>query len=230
MDIPPIKISVVIVAGGSGRRMGGEIPKQFLLLGGKEIIVHSVERFRKAIPCADIYIALGEGMEGHWARAARRHGLENCILCKGGPTRFHTVANSLAVMPECDVVLVHDAVRPLVDEKVIEGVVKTALRDGAAVPAVIPVDSFRVCEGGDGSRPVDRNLLRAVQTPQGFRYHILSQAYRRPCRESFTDDAQVVEGAGHKISLCDGSPLNIKLTYPGDIPAAEAILLTQNDQ
>ncbi|MCC8036055.1 MAG: 2-C-methyl-D-erythritol 4-phosphate cytidylyltransferase [Rikenellaceae bacterium] len=224
MEKPQKKISVLIVAGGSGQRMGADRPKQFLSLAGKPVIVHSIEKFRNTIPGADIYVALAGGMASLWREAANIYGLTDCTVCKGGPTRFHTVANCLSVIEPCDLVLVHDAVRPLVSEEVIASVIDSASLHGAAIPVVVPVDSFRVIEQGGTSTPFDRHRLRAVQTPQGFAYSILSKAYRIPYRDSFTDDAQVVETAGYPVAMCEGSPLNIKLTYPEDMVTAEAIL------
>ncbi len=218
--------AVLIVAGGSGTRMGGPLPKQFIDLCGKPVIVHTVERFCDALPEARIYIALGEGMEQLWERVAVQYELlRECRVCRGGRTRFETVRNSLAAISPCDIVLVHDAVRPLVPLEVIRDVVRVAREHGAAIPVVTPTDSFRIVMDGERSEPLDRARLRAVQTPQGFRYDLLKQAYGQPYRDTFTDDAQVVEALGHRVVLCDGSPENIKITYPADIAVASAVLV-----
>lgn len=220
-----MKTAVLIVAGGSGTRMGAGVPKQFLPLGGRPVIVRSVDRFLEVLPDAEIYIALPEGLHGEWNDMAGLYGLcGRYTLCRGGETRFHTVRNSLEVMHPCDIVLIHDAVRPLMPHEVIMRVVGGAAVSGASIPVTLPVDSFRSVAADGSSAPFDRTVLRAVQTPQGFRYELLTAAYRQPYETRFTDDASVVEAYGHKVTLCEGSPGNIKITYPEDLAVARALL------
>lgn len=219
-------IAVLIVAGGNGSRVGSGMPKQFLPLAGKPVMVHTVETFRHVLPGAAAYIALSREWQSHWDDMAAAHGLGgNYRLCEGGETRYDTVRNALAVMEPCDTVLVHDAVRPLVSRELIERVLRCAAATGACVPVIEPVDSFRILETDGNSSPIERGLLRAVQTPQGFAYPLLRAAYDRPLSEKFTDDASVVESYGHTVTLCQGSPVNIKITYPEDLTVAGALLV-----
>ncbi|MCD8174299.1 MAG: 2-C-methyl-D-erythritol 4-phosphate cytidylyltransferase [Alistipes sp.] len=225
-----MRTSVLIVAGGSGTRMGSDMPKQFLPLEGRPVIVRSVEGFISALDDAALYIALPDGLHGEWEKAAARYGLDGrCTACRGGETRFHTVRNSLEAMDPCDIVLIHDAVRPLVPRDVIIRVTDGAATSGACIPVTMPVDSLRALTADGGSAPFDRSVLRAVQTPQGFAYDLLLAAYRQDYDPRFTDDASVVEAAGHAITLCEGSTRNIKITYPEDFAVARALLVEETE-
>lgn len=221
-----IKIGVIIVAGGSGTRMGGDIPKQFMELSGKPVLIRTLEVFLKNIPSAEIVVVLPKDEIERWKDICGRYdinGTHKC--CEGGDNRFGSVRNGLTCLTECDIVLVHDGVRPLVSSGVIAEVINTAHMTGTAVPVVKPVDSFRLTDGEGGSVHFDREKLRAVQTPQGFRYGILKRAYELPFDSNFTDDASVVEKTGMKIELCGGAYENIKITSPADIIIAEAFLM-----
>lgn len=217
------KIGVVIVAGGSGSRMGADVPKQFLRLGGEPILAHTVRRF---IPYADrTVVVLPEGQIQMWEQMCQEcHLTGTHTTCAGGATRFHSVQNGLKALGEgYDVVAIHDGVRPLVSGAMIERGLECAVENGSAVPTVGAVDSFRIVEDGV-LRVVDRSLLRAVQTPQIFSASLLRRAYQRDAEERFTDDATVVEALGEEMHYYEGERSNIKITTPEDLVIAKAFL------
>ncbi len=218
-------ISVIIVAGGSGTRMGGDIPKQFLPLAGKPILVHTVERFAGALPSAQIITVLPASQMERWRAMAAQWGLAGRItLCEGGENRFSSVKRGLALVDgRCRIVAVHDGVRPLVSRRTIAESIDAARREGAAIPVVAAVDSFREVTAG-GSHPVDRERLRAVQTPQVFRADLLRRAYGAEFDPAFTDDASVVERLGVRVALVEGDRANVKITTPVDLAVAGALL------
>lgn len=218
------KIAVILVAGGSGSRMGAAIPKQFLELHGEPILAVTLRRFLHALPDSEIIVALPAAELHRWDAIAHQCGLFGTHrVCIGGATRFESVKNALQTISDCDYVAVHDAVRPFVSRQLIHNCLTTAVKYGTAVPAVTPVDSYRVLEPGGINRPIDRNSLRIIQTPQVFRADLLHEAYRTEFRDTFTDDASVVENAGHDITLCPGDRFNIKITSPEDMSLAQAI-------
>ena len=201
-------IAVIIVAGGSGARMGARLPKQFLPLDGRPVLMHTVQRFADALPQSRIVVVLPSSHIEYWDKLCRRHGFAvPHIVCTGGANRFESVSNGLRHAGEAELIAVHDGVRPLVSREIIERA----------------TDSMRRIDR-DGSRIVDRSLYRIVQTPQVFRADILRNAYARPFDERFTDDASVVEAAGQPVYLCEGSYENIKITTPVDMLTAEALL------
>ena len=172
-------IAVIIVAGGSGARMGARLPKQFLPLDGRPVLMHTVQRFADALPQSRIVVVLPSSHIEYWDKLCRRHGFAvPHIVCTGGANRFESVSNGLR----------HDGVRPLVSREIIERATEDARTYGAVIPVVRPIDSMRRINR-DGSRIVDRSLYRIVQTPQVFRADILRNAYARPFDERFTDDA-----------------------------------------
>lgn len=243
-------ILTIVVAAGSGTRMGTELPKQFLPVDGEPIVMRTLRRLSEGIErfltggsqnvdetvrnfmnvdnCVHkLVLVLPETYITLWRELCRKHefSLPHDIVA-GGQTRFHSVKNGLAVSPEADIILVHDGVRPFVDDKVIADVIFAAQKHGAAVPVVPVVDSLRQLNGsGEWSVAVDRSAYRAVQTPQGFRGELLREAYARPYDGRFTDDASVVELSGlGKVVLTDGSPANIKITTPADMAVAQILL------
>lgn len=219
-------VSVIIVAGGSGSRMGADIPKQFLKLNGTPILAITLRRFLDALPGCRITVVLPEGEIPRWEAICAEEGLEGThMVCAGGNTRFASVLNGLDTAGDCDYIAVHDGVRPLVSTDMIRLCISTAATYGTAIPAVRPVDSFRrLTEDDGGSHPIDRERLRAIQTPQVFRADLLLKAYSQPYRHEFTDDASVVEAYGTRITLCEGERSNIKITTPEDLCIAEALL------
>lgn len=218
---------VIIVAGGKGLRMGSDVPKQFLLVGGKPVLMHTIEAFHKADDELRIILVLPGEQQSYWQRLCDEHHFTiPHLIATGGETRFHSVGNGLALIPDDDsdsVVGVHDGVRPFVSKDVILRCYEVAHEHGAAVPVVPVVETLRqVLPEGD-SLTVDRNLYRLVQTPQVFRVSILKEAYRQPYVPTFTDDASVVEALGHRITLVDGNRENVKITTPSDLIFAERL-------
>jgi len=217
-------VAVIIVAGGSGSRMQTRLPKQFLPLGGRPILMHTVDRFAEAIENCRIVVVLPQSHIAYWKDLCRTYGfVRPHTICEGGPNRFESVRRGLAHIGDAEIVAVHDGVRPLVSREIILRTVEDARRFGAVIPVVSPVDSLRETDGS-ASRIVDRSRFRIVQTPQTFRASVLRKAYERTHDERFTDDASVVEACGYEIHLCQGAYSNIKITTPVDRVMAEALL------
>lgn len=221
---------VIIVAGGSGRRMGGSLPKQFMMLGNEPILARSINRIHEALPAAEIVVVLPKDHIELWKNiAARFEVAEHKIAC-GGEERFHSVLNGLqALSEEVEYIGIHDAVRPLVSKRLIIKLMLEAEKNAAVIPVVAPPDSYRKVEG-ELSHIIDRSTLRIVQTPQVFQTSVLRKAYEQEFSPAFTDDASVVEMAGHKITLVEGERENIKITTPVDMTIAEAIIAMQNEE
>lgn len=227
MDGKP-HIGIIIVAGGSGRRMGGSLPKQFLLLDGRPVLARTIDRMAEALPGGEIVVVLPAEHIAFWENYACRFGVAPHRTTAGGTERFASVRQGLEALPaSCTHIVVHDGVRPLASKRMILRVVLEAMEHGAAVPVVAPADSYRTVEERDGvpySRPVDRTALRIVQTPQAFEAGLLRRAYAQPYDVRFTDDATAVEAAGGAIRLTEGERTNLKITTPGDLALAEALL------
>lgn len=221
---------VIIVAGGSGRRMGGSLPKQFMMLGNEPILARSINRIHEALPAAEIVVVLPKDHIELWKNiAARFEVAEHKIAC-GGEERFHSVLNGLqALSKEIEYIGIHDAVRPLVSKRLIIKLMLEAEKNAAVIPVVAPPDSYRKVEG-ELSHIIDRSTLRIVQTPQVFQTSVLRKAYEQGFSPAFTDDASVVEMAGHKITLVEGERENIKITTPVDMTIAEAIIAMQDEE
>lgn len=214
---------VIIVAGGKGLRMGGDVPKQFQLLGNQPVLMHTLQRFADDCKDLQIILVLPQEQIEYWSDLGEKYhfGVEHWIVA-GGETRFHSVQSGLAQIPDDakGVVAVHDGVRPLVSREVIGKCFEEARRKKAVVPVVPVVESL--CHVSDGAVP--RADYRLVQTPQTFDIQLLKQAYRQPFSKDFTDDASVVEAFGHPITLVEGNRENIKLTTPFDLRIAEMLL------
>ncbi len=210
----------IIVAGGSGSRMKSDVPKQFLLLTGKPILQHTIERFLAVSFPIQIILVLPARDLPVWERLCEEHsfhptGIQTVI---GGNTRFQSVRNGLnAIRVEQGLVAVHDGVRPFVSPEIIQTGFETAARTGSAVACVPVKDSVRVIGSGGVSQAVDRSLYRLVQTPQTFRLDLFRQAFQTDEQPFFTDCASVMEHAGFPITLIDGSYENIKITTPDDL-------------
>lgn len=218
------KRGVIIVAGGSGRRMGGALPKQFMMLDNEPILARSINRMHEALPAAEIVVVLPEEHVELWKNIAARFDVARHKIALGGKERFHSVKNGLAALSdEVAIVGIHDAVRPLASKKLIIKLFLEAENNTAVIPVVAPIDSYRIVEG-DNSRIIDRSALRMVQTPQVFQAEALRKAYEQPFSSTFTDDASVMEAAGHKVTLVEGERENIKITTPSDMLIAEAII------
>lgn len=231
MTVMERSVGVVIVAGGSGLRCGGSIPKQFRLLGGRPLLARTIEAFARALPAARIVVVLPAAHIAFWRDLAARFDLPRHTVVEGGAERFHSVARGLDALPDdVELIAVHDGVRPLVTTGMIRRVAEAAEEHGAAVPVVPVVDSFRETDGAGGSHAVDRSRLRIVQTPQIFRGWLLREAYGAGYRPEFTDDASVAEAAGHTVFLAEGERSNLKITTPEDLTIAEAILRAREEE
>ena len=220
------QVYAVIVAGGKGLRMGGEKPKQFQDLKGRPVLMHTLERFREALPEGKLILVLPESWMTMWRDLCHRHAFDiDHELVKGGDTRFHSVKNGLdAIRGEEGVVAVHDGVRPFVAVDVIRECVKQALTGACVVPVIAPVESVRLKQGDtDRTQSIDRNLCLLVQTPQVFPLNRLRQAYSQPYQSLFTDDASVVEADGGRVEVVEGNRENIKLTTPFDWAMAQLL-------
>jgi len=214
----------IIVAGGTGTRMNSAVPKQFLMLAGKPVLMHSIAAFHDFDTSVKIIVALPSLLFGEWESLCKLHSFSiPHVLSPGGKVRFESVKNALSLVTADGMVAVHDGVRPLASPGLIRRAYDHASVHGSAIPAAPVTDSVRREEGGMNS-PVDRSSLRLIQTPQVFRAALLLEAYKQDYRESFTDDASVVESAGSKVSLISGEQYNIKITHPEDLAIAEALL------
>lgn len=215
---------MIVVAGGSGARMGADIPKQFLLLDGRPVLMRTLENLHRIDTDMSLILVLPARERDYWHELCLKHKFEIPLrLTDGGSTRFESVKNGLAMVEGEGLVAVHDGVRPFVTSSVVEKCYDAALKHGAAVP-VIPVHETLRQIVDEGSRTVPRGEYRLVQTPQAFRSEILLSAYDCEYRESFTDDASVVEASGHTVALVEGERRNIKLTTPYDMLVGKALL------
>ena len=220
---------VIIVAGGKGLRMGSDIPKQFLPIGGKPVLMRTLERFREYSAELQIILVLPEAQQDFWKGLCKEYHFQvEYLLANGGQTRFHSVQNGLALVPDDaeGVVGVHDGVRPFPSVEVIRNCYETARTAKAVIPVIPVVETVRHLEG-DSSVTVPRGDYRLVQTPQTFDIQLLKAANRQPYNDGFTDDASVVESYGHAITLVEGNRENIKITTPYDIVVAEAIITSE---
>ena len=213
------KVTAVIVAAGSGTRMGTDVPKQFLKIGGRTILETTVAVFEKNPYVDDILVLTGRDFVEFCEELCRPFEKVRSIL-PGGKERQDTVWEAVRRIPEGELVLIHDGVRPYVTDAVIEGVLAGAKSAGAAVPAVASKDTVRQTEAEGGSRTLDRKTLFQVQTPQGFASEILRKAYEAAYRDAFlgTDDAGLAERIGQTILLTEGDYANIKITTREDLP------------
>lgn len=218
-----MKKTVLILAGGKGLRMGSDIPKQFLQVGGKPVLLLTMEAFRTYDPEIDIILVLPEEQQEYWKKLCVTY---DCAfpyqVADGGETRFHSVKNGLALAGD-GLIAVHDGVRPFVSQEVIASCFETAERTQAAVPVVPVLETLRFLTER-GSETVPRSRYRLVQTPQVFSSDILKQAYEQVYVPTFTDDASVVEAMGIPVSLVEGNRENIKITTPFDLVVANALI------
>lgn len=217
------KIYTIFVAGGSGTRMGADMPKQFLPLGGKPILQRTIENFTDAVPGMHVVTVLPKRHFDTWKEMCMVNEM-NCpqIIVEGGMTRFHSVRNALARIPDGAIVAVQDGVRPLASKELIAAMFRKAAEVPALIPVIPVVDTLRSKVAGEPAP--DRSRLVAVQTPQIFWSEVLKDAYEQAYDESFTDDASVVEKKKIPLSFMDGERFNIKITTPEDLVLGEAIL------
>jgi 2-C-methyl-D-erythritol 4-phosphate cytidylyltransferase len=218
------KKAVVIVAGGSGKRMGIETPKQFIELAGKPVLMHTINKFYHFGQRMQIVLVLPFDHIETWNRLCNEHRFTIAHeIVLGGDERFFSVKKGLVKVSEGCLVAIHDGVRPLVSDEVIANSFLAAEKYGGAIPVISPSESIRQ-KMDVGSKPVNRDQYVLVQTPQVFKSELIKKAYELPFREKFTDDATVFEAAGHTIYLVEGNPENIKITKPADLVFVEAIL------
>ncbi len=214
----------VILAGGIGLRMESEIPKQFIPLAGKPVIMHTISNFRKFDSKLEIIVVLPEEHVDLWKELCNefRFEIEHTII-RGGKERFHSVKNALDIIPDNCLVMIHDGVRPLVSHRSIDRVRQKAIEKGNAIPFVDINESIRKV-GKDKSKAVKREQFKIIQTPQAFISQDIKLAYQQKYKKSFTDDASVYEGLGNKVELVLGNNKNIKITRPIDLIIAERLL------
>ena len=214
---------VIIVAGGKGLRMGSDVPKQFLPIGGKPVLMRTLERFREYSPALQIILVLPKAQQDYWKELCQKHNFTVVYqLADGGETRFHSVQHGLALIPDDaeGVVGVHDGVRPFPSIDVIRDCYETAHKKKAVIPVIPVVETLRHVT--EGTKP--RGDYRLVQTPQCFDIQLLKAANRRPYNNGFTDDASVVEAFGFDVTLVEGNRENIKITTPYDLKIAEVLI------
>ena len=222
---------VIIVAGGKGLRMGSDVPKQFLPVGGVPVLMRTISRFAEAVPGIGIILVLPESQHGYWDSLCREHSFTvSHTVVNGGDTRFASSRNGLMAIPADaqGLVGIHDGVRPFVLAEVIRRCYDAARSHGAAIPVMPVTDTLRLVSTDGGGHNVLRSDYRVVQTPQVFDISLARRAFDRPYSESFTDDASVVEAAGHRVTMVEGNRENIKLTTPFDLKIAESLLNTRN--
>lgn len=221
-----MKNYVIIVAGGSGTRMQSTVPKQFLLLNGKPVLMHTAEAFHNSKTKPEIILVLPSSFHAYWEQLCREHNFHiPHQLVSGGETRFHSVKNGLdTINGDIEAVIaVHDAVRPLTSAQIIDESYIHAAKHGNAITAVKSRDSVRQLNNGTSTHLL-RDEIYLIQTPQTFQSVQIKKAYLQPYNARFTDDASVIEQAGFPIHLIEGSYQNIKITFPEDIAIAEFIM------
>ena len=222
----PLKKYAIVVAGGNGTRANTPVPKQFMKLDGKPVIMHTISRFAEAGLNIDIIVVLNKILIPQWQELCKEHNFNTDVkIVEGGDSRFESVKHGLALVgDEEGIVAIHDAARPLVSAKTIITAFKAAEMYGNAVPAIPLSDSIRQIDSSK-SIALDRTRYCIIQTPQCFQTSILKKAYSTAeYKIHFTDDASVVEASGEKIHLVDGNPDNIKITTPRDFVIAEALI------
>ncbi len=219
-----MKKHIIIVAGGKGLRMGGEIPKQFLPIGGKPVLMRTIEAFHLYDNTIHVVLVLPVSQQTYWRELCKKYSFElPHEVADGGETRFHSVMNGLALVEGEGLVGVHDGVRPFVSQEVITRCYAEAGTKKAVIPVIGVVETVRRLEGID-SVTVPRDQYKLVQTPQVFDVALLQRAYQQKYTEMFTDDASVVEALGEKVFLVEGNRENIKLTTPFDLKLAEMLI------
>jgi 2-C-methyl-D-erythritol 4-phosphate cytidylyltransferase len=214
----------IIVAGGKGERMNADIPKQFLEIKGKPILIHTLEAFMNFDASLQLILVLPAAQFEFWKTLCKKHALNiPHQIVAGGQTRFQSVKNGLDAVKVPAIVAIHDGVRPLVSKETISRCFDAAAKFGAAIPTMDSIESIRFVDA-NGSKSVDRNAYKMVQTPQVFDAELLKKAYEQEFSVLFTDDASVVEAMGATVHLVDGNRENIKITTEFDLIVAERLL------
>ena len=219
-----MKNYAIIVAGGTGSRMKGEIPKQFMLLNGKPVILYSIEAFYSYDPSVQIILVIHPSYLSLWKKLISEFRISIPFkVAEGGQTRFDSVKNGLKLIEDDGFVAVHDAARPVINAEFLKTLFSAATTHSSAIPVVPLTDTIRIIDG-DTSHQQDRTFLRALQTPQVFKISELQRAYTQPYQPGFTDDGSVMEAAGFPLHLSEGRPKNIYITHLQDITVAEALI------
>ena len=219
-----MKKYIIIVAGGSGRRMVSTTPKQFLELLGLPILMHTLKKFQQTVVGGEIILVLPKKEQSTWQALCEKHHFDvPHQIVTGGEQRFHSVQNALKKIGAKSIVAIHDGVRPLVNRSVITNCLHAAKKHGSAIPTLPIQESIRKMSD-NGSKTADRSEFVLVQTPQCFQSEIILEAYEQKYQNSFTDDASVVEQLGHSIYLIEGNKENIKITTPKDLKIAEMLV------
>ena len=225
-----MKKYAIIVAGGTGSRMKGDVPKQFMLLGGKPVILYSIEAFYNTDPEIQIFLVLHPEYQEYWKQLSKDFKITiPTKIARGGETRFESVKNGLDCIEGEGYVAIHDAARPVINAAFIKKIFAEAEKYGSAMPGIALNETIRIIEGDD-TRQLDRTVLRAMQTPQVYKVSELKEAYKLPFTPFFTDDASVMQFAGIPLHLTDGRPGNIKITHASDLAVAEALLSIQANE
>ncbi len=212
------------MAGGVGTRMNAGIPKQFLILAGKPLLMHSMQAFSNAYPGITLVVALPHDQFPAWDDLCQKFSFDlPHLVSKGGTTRFHSVQQALSNLPGEGLIAIHDGVRPLISVALIRSAFQTAEGLGNCIPVLPLTESLRRVDG-DHNEPADRSAFRVIQTPQVFLASTIKKAYEQPYRECYTDDATVAESIGEPIHLINGDPVNLKITHPYDLALAEFLL------
>ncbi len=220
-----MKKYVIIVAGGIGKRMNNDLPKQLILIKGRPILYYTINSFLKSFDDIKIIVVLPEQYLANGKQLMDTYfsQFQNIAITKGGYTRFHSVQNGLNLITEECIVFVHDGVRAMVSTNLIQRCYNQTVQVGSAIPVIHCRDSARIMEH-ETSIPINRDRIRLIQTPQTFKSDILIPAFNTTYQESFTDEATVVEAYGKSICLIEGEETNIKITYPIDLTVAEKLL------
>lgn len=214
----------IITAGGKGLRMGAEIPKQFLNLAGKPILLHTLEKFDSIENRGEIVVVLPENEVSTWQEILKKFDVKiPHQITTGGTTRFLSIQNGLAKLPDSGYLAIHDGVRPLLSKHLIYNAFEQAIKHKAVIPVIDITDSLREITSENTNKSIDRNRIKAVQTPQVFEINLLKAAYKNATSTDFTDDAAVVEAFGHPVHLISGEKQNIKITQPFDLIIAEQV-------
>ncbi|MCX6295798.1 MAG: 2-C-methyl-D-erythritol 4-phosphate cytidylyltransferase [Bacteroidetes bacterium] len=219
-----MKKYVIIVAGGTGIRMNNAVPKQFMELQKKPVLMHTIEKFKDSIPDINIVVVLAKQLKDDWEKLCMKHNFSIIHqLMDGGETRYHSVKNGLTLVPDACVVGIHDAARPLVSKETILKAFEIAEKLGNAAPAIPLNESIRFLKGKENCA-VDRTQYSIIQTPQCFHSDLIRKAFLKAYKPEFTDDASVLESFGEKINLIEGNRENIKITNQQDLIIAEALM------